>query len=356
VLAQFGQTSKDAAWRTFVTLFLTVFAGGAALVCLFILLIDPYNVVAFSLPLDRRIVSISQRHMYPQIVRSGRYDSLVVGSSTSRLLDPRSLDKAFNARFANLSMNAMRAWEQQTMIDLFRRTVAQPKVLIVGLDGVWCDPRAAQNRSAYGFPDWMYDDNPWNDYLHLFNAATAEIAVRLIGYKLGLYPERIRFDGYEDFTPPEQEYDLAKARQNLWGTRTPQPPPDASPPVLAPAERRALSLPAVSWLDAVLAKHPPSTLKILAYMPVHVAAQPWPGTRDADIEAECKARIAAVARKHGATVIDWRISSPLTREDSNYWDGLHYRLPIASRLASELAEAALNGKPSSDGSYRLTAP
>ena len=355
MLAQIGQTS-DAAWRTFVTWFLAVFAGGVALVFLFILLVDPYNVVAFSLPIDRHIVSISQRHMYPQIVRSGRFDSLLIGSSTSRLLDPQLLDKAFNARFANLAMNAMRAWEQETMIDLFRRTVPSPKVLIVGLDGVWCDPRADQNRSAYGFPEWMYDDNPWNDYSHLFNAATAEIAVRLIGYKIGLYPERVRFDGYEVFTPPESDYDLAKVQRSFWGTRPPQPPPEASPPVLTQAERSALSLPAVSWLDAALGKLPSSTRKILAYMPVHVTAQAWPGTRDADIEAECKARIAAVARKHGATVVDWRISSPLTREDSNYWDGLHYRLPIAGRLASELAEAALNHKPSIDGSYRLTVP
>ena len=215
----------DAAWRRFVAVLpVAVFAGGAALVALFILLVDPYNVVAFSLPLDRRIVSISQRHMYPQIVRSHRYDSVIIGSSTSRLLDPQALDGPFHARFANLSMNAMRAWEQHEMIDLFRRTVGAPKVLIVGLDAVWCDPLADQRRTAYGFPEWMYDDNPWNDYLHLFNAATAEIAVRLIGYKLGLYPERVRYDGYQVFTPPESEYDLARVRRGIWGSRTPEPP------------------------------------------------------------------------------------------------------------------------------------
>jgi len=89
---------------------------------------------------------------------------------------------------------------------------------------------------------------------------------------------------------------------------------------------------------------------------VHISAQPWPDTRDAAFEAECRARIAAVARKHRATVIDWRIPSALTRDDANYWDGLHYRLPIAARIADEIAAAALEGKPSRDGSYRLTSP
>ena len=47
-------------------------------------------------------------------------------------------------------------------------------------------------------------------------------------------------------------------------------------------------------------------------MPVHVAAQAWPGTREAALEAECKARIAAIGRARGAKVIDWRIASPIT--------------------------------------------
>lgn len=264
---------QDAAWRRFVRLLLGVFAGGAALVALFILLIDPYNVEAFSLPLDRRIVSISQRHMYPQIARSGRYNSLIVGTSTSRLLDPQSLDKPCDARFANLAMNAMRAFEQVTMIDLFRRVVGAPKVVIVGLDDVWCDPNADRNRTLYGFPEWMYDDNPWNDYPHLFNAATAEIAVRLIGYKLGLYRERVRYDGYEVFTPPERDYDLARARHNLWGDRGPQALPEPSLPILPVEELRTAQFPAAAWLDATLARLPPSTRVILAYMPVHVRAR-----------------------------------------------------------------------------------
>jgi hypothetical protein len=52
-------------------------------------------------------------------------------------------------------------------------------------------------------------------------------------------------------------------------------------------------------------------------------------------------------------VIDWRIASPITTNDSNYWDGLHYRLPIARRIARELVAATLNGAEASDGSYRI---
>ena len=52
-----------------------------------------------------------------------------------------------------------------------------------------------------------------------------------------------------------------------------------------------------------LADLPPTSLKLLAHVPVHVAAQPWPGTYGAAVEAECKARIAAIAQKRGAKVV-----------------------------------------------------
>jgi len=347
--------SKPKSWRRFVVLFFAAFVEVLAAAYVFILLVDPYDIIPFSLPLDRRIVSISFSFMYPQVVRSRRFDSYIIGTSTSRLIDPEILNGPFQARFTNLAMNSMLAWEQKTMVDYFQRHVGPPKVLIVGIDLVWCAPDADTHRhNPVGWPDWIYDDNPWNDYLYLLNSATFEIAVRLVGFQLGLYRERIRFDGYEEFTPPEQTYDVARARQLIWDHRPRATPPDLPPPPLSETERQALSFPALRWLDEILTQMPATTRKVLVYMPVHVATQPWPGTREAAVEADCKARIADIARKTGSKVIDWRISSPLTREDANYWDRLHYRLPIAQKIARELPPAVLEDRQSADGSYRLT--
>ena len=342
---------KMVSWPEFVRIFLGTLIGVAACVYLFILLVDPYDIVPFSLPLDRHIVSIADRFMYPQIVRSKRFDSLVIGTSTSRLLDPELLDEEFHARFANLAMSSGLAWEQQAMLDLFIRDAGPPKVLIVGLDSVWCDQHADKNRfTVRGFPDWLYDDNRWNDYLHLFNYGTLEIAVRMIGNRLGFYPERIRYDGYEVFVPPEAQYDPVRAHQDILNAERPL---EDWLPALSTAQRGKLSLPALHWLDAGLARLPASTLKILAFMPVSLAAQPVPDSEAASIEDECKARIVSIARQRGAEVIDWRIVSPLTSTESNYWDALHYRVPVATRLAKDLAAAALDGRQSTDGSYRI---
>ncbi|TMJ02136.1 MAG: hypothetical protein E6G97_13255 [Alphaproteobacteria bacterium] len=348
-----SEVAARSGWRRFVLLFLAIFASGMLGAALFILLLDPYDMVPFSLPIERPLVSGSQRFAYPQVMRSKRFDSIIVGSSTARLIDPEQLNGPFGARFANMAMNASSAWEQWTTFEYFRRNAGAPKVLIVGVDDAWCDPNAYRHRLRHGFPEWMYDDDRWNDYANLFNSGTLELAARLAGYHLGLYRARSRYDGFEVFTPPERDYDLTRARPGIWTGRTPQPLPDAQPPALRDDEKRALQFPALAWMDTMLGELPASTIKVLAFMPVHVAAQAWPGTRDAAVEAECKARIAAIARAHGAKLVDWRIASPITTNDANYWDGLHYRLPIARRVADELIGAVLNDRESADGDYRL---
>ena len=52
---------------------------------------------------------------------------------------------------------------------------------------------------------------------------------------------------------------------------------------------------------------------------------------------------------------DFMIPSAITQNDDNYWDALHYRVAIADRLASELAEAS-RGEASQSGDYRLLTP
>lgn len=348
-----SEVTAQNAWRRFATLFLGVFVGGILGAALFILLLDPYDMVPFSLPIERPLVSGSQRFAYPQAMRSKRFDSLIVGSSTARLIDPEQLNGPFGAHFANMAMNASSAWEQWRTFEYFRRHAGEPKVLIIGIDDGWCDPNAERDRMRHGFPEWMYDDDKWNDYANLFNSGTLEIAARLIGYHLGLYRARSRYDGFEVFTPPESDYVPERARAGIWMGQTPRPLPDLPPTSLSDAERRALRFPALAWMDAMLADLPGSSVKVLAFMPVHVAAQAWPGTRNAAVEAECKVRIATIGRARSAKVIDWRIASPITRNDENYWDGLHYRLPIAQRIARELVESVLNGTESADGDYRL---
>jgi hypothetical protein len=252
-------------------------------------------------------------------------------------------------------MASATAWEQQAIINFFIKRVGPPKVLIVGLDRVWCEKDPNHNRSPRNLPEWMYDDNPWNDHLYLLNTKAMDLVRRLIAYQLGRYKPPLRADGFQSFVPDDAQYNLEKARQHIWGGNgKPVMPLDDLPPALALEERPALSFPALPWLDAVLSELPASSRKVLAFMPVHIAEQRRPGI--AGVEPECKDRIAIIARRHGASLIDWRIPSVLTREDSNYWDTLHFRIQVADRIVRDMANAVIHGRPSPDGTYELTVP
>src|SRR4051812_39210368 len=113
--------STPARWRRFLRLLLATWLGSAGLICAFVVLIDPFNTLPLSLPLARAPVSTNARFAFPALARSANFDSAVIGTSTSRLLRPVVLDRAFGARFANLSMNAATAYEQARLLEVFIR-------------------------------------------------------------------------------------------------------------------------------------------------------------------------------------------------------------------------------------------
>jgi hypothetical protein len=341
--------------RAFLKAFLLVAAAGTVACAAFIALLDPFGVLLHNSGSQRPIMDINQRYMYPQVVRSQRFDSVVIGTSTSRLLDPVALDAAFGGQFANLAMNAATAWEQTEVLKLVQRHLPAPKTVVLGIDDIWClDEKNLVKKTFRGFPGWMYDTNRWNDLPQLFNLTTLEIAGRLLGFHLGLMPERIRRDGYEVFTPPEQTYDLARARFHIWGKATKREITPVVPPVVLGQERAsALSFPALVWLDERLAALPRDTRKLLVYMPVHVAAQPVPGSVRAAEIAVCKARIEAIASRHNSRIVDFSLTSSLTTGDKNYWDPLHYRLPVAETIVRGLKAASETGQSDAEGLYRV---
>ena len=58
----------------------------------------------------------------------------------------------------------------------------------------------------------------------------------------------------------------------------------------------------------------------------------------------------AAERARHTTVVDFNCwPSPITSDVANYWDPVHYREPVADRIAAGLAAAA-NGAPTRDAS------
>ena len=357
-----GVKSMASAFRGWVRLFLACALGLAGLLAGFILLLDPFGVRVARGAQPRPLMDLNQRYMYPQLVRSGRFDGAVLGTSTMRLIDPARLSADLDTQVVNLAMNAATPWEQTEMARLFVRETPSPSLLVWGIDTTWCEEDAttqAKRLTPRPFPPWLYDEARWNDWGGQINLTTLEIALRLAANRLGLQPERIRGDGYEVFTPPEGTYDLARARFHLYrphGGRAPDLSP-LDPPQSVPAEMRAgWRFPALDWLDGALAALPPSARRIVVLPPVHLSALPRRGSVAAQRHEACKQAIGAVAKRRGAILLDYAHDSAVTRTDENYWDPLHFRLPIAGRVARDLVVAAKGGPDAADGVVTVSRP
>jgi hypothetical protein len=340
-------------WRRFVRRLLFIAALTSAAIYGFIMTLDPFDTLILSPPFDRSPVASNQRYAFPALARRAAFDSVILGTSTSRSLQPIELDPLFGAHFVNLAMNSATAYEQWRLGMLFARRHREAKVALIGLDVVWC--RTGDNLEKYterAFPEWMYDDDPWNDYLEHFNLYALEQAGIEFGVLLGLVPHRYGSDGYTPFLPDDRDHDLARARAHLYPGGAPLARPVHPPVTLSAEERNGLNFPALPMLSDLLAAMP-HTLKILYFVPYHITAQPTPGSRAAAIWAECKDRVATLtAGMAKARVVDFMIASPITATDENYWDPLHYRESIAHWLASSL-RAAADGAPRAEVGFAV---
>ena len=338
-------------WRAFVRTAVGTFACIIVLLAAFIALMNPYGNLPRILFNEHVIVDTNQRFQYPALVRSQRYDSIVIGASDSRLLHPRALERVFGGHFANLAFNAGRAHEQYRLATLFIEEAKQQRTLLVGLDHVWCDRDADDKRTTFrGFPEWMYDHDWRNDLRYMLNAKTVEIGGRRLAQALGLRKARY-LDGYEVFTPPDSAYDPVKVKHKLWGNDDPGSIDPVVPSYKASAaERMGWQFPALTWLDEIAARFGRRVLFV--YAPAHIAAQPRPGSLEAAQVKECKARIGAIARRHKVPFIDFNIRSEITANDANWWDRQHYRLPIADRVVANIERALKTGEDDPQGDWR----
>ena len=345
-------------WRRFWSIFVASAAGIVGLLFAFVVIVDPYGTLPFSPAFKREPVTTNQRFSFPALAASPRFDSAIFGTSTTRMLRPAKFNELFGARFANLSMNSATTHEQQRLYDLFIDHHPAPRMVVFGLDEEWCSTEPLLREFTFRpFPPWLYDGNPWNDALYLFNFSALEQAVRQFGYLTGLRPPKYGRDGYTNFLPPAEQYDLEKARFHIYGAAGPvaksvitAPPQDYS------AQRQGWRFTAHNRLRDMLARLPNETTKVLMLVPYHSVRLPDEGTIEWARWDECKHRLAILAAEGpNAHTIDFMIRSQITTHDENYWDVLHYSVETADRLA-ELIGTGIAERRGREGLFNYVQP
>lgn len=328
-------------WSTFSRWLIIGSCGSVAAIFLAVVVLNPFG----NFPITRFsqvFADNNQRYSYPSIARSGRHQSAIFGTSSSRLLTPQDLENEFGGRFANLSMDAATAWEQTQIARLFLRHVEKPETVILSLDWmVWCNQAADEQRVTFRlFPKSFYDENPINDFADILNLELWDALRKSVKVATGSRQPYQDADGYGDFTPGEDNYDADRAYAHIH--EKPIPQPDLTP--LTPEELSNLKFPALDWLAETLSEIPDDTKTLIVRMPVNVTALAVPGTRNEQAEKECFRRTKELAKSRGVPIFDMAFPSLFTTNDLNYWDPMHYRLPLGPQIVRAIGQAYRDGQ------------
>ncbi len=321
----------------FVLLFSALFFGLGLFA--FIVALDPYQNVPFSPDLPRAPVSQNQRYAYPAIARDPQFDSVVVGSSTARLLNPLRLDALLEARFANLAMNSATAYEQLQIARLFSTHHDPMRYFVLGIDDSWCRREAHYRKYTFrSFPEWLFDNNRWNDLLYLFNDKALENAVRMWELLHGRREPKYARNGYKDFTRDFGAYDPNVVRTRLYPDTSGSPQNHTAFTVTPEFNHTEWRYANVSLLTPLVASiEERDALLLVVFPPYHA----FHLSKNAASYRECKARVLNQLRARKKIVIlDYMLDSDLTRNDNNFWDPLHYTDAVAQDIERDLAAVA----------------
>ncbi len=319
-----------------------------ALLWLFVVAVDPWGMLPVHLPIGRVPVSTNARFSFPALAVSRKFNAVVIGTSTARLLRPAVLDGIVpGTHFANLAMNASTAWEQGALLKLFARHHPHARAVMLDLDASWCEALPGSPAlTGRAFPHWMYGGPRWVGYVRMFDLYALQEAASQFAVAVGLKRDRYGRDGYTDFLPPDRDYDPARVavRFRRWNW-----------PSDAPASPGTLTLPYVEALPSLLSRLPPDARKILFMPPVTIAAMGRPGSATRAEWDRCKAAAAAATRRiPDAVLLDFAIPDRVTLDHRYFWDPIHYRIGVADSIMRDTA-LALDGRTSPDGLVRILA-
>lgn len=319
-------------WPRFLRFLLVATGAFGSALYAFILILDPYQNVPFSPDLPRAPISQNQRFAYPAIARSPDFEGLILGTSTARLIDPERLGQPSGARFANLAMNSATAYEQVRMHELFLRHHPHMKYLVFVIDETWCNRAKLIERYTFrDFPEWMYDENPYNDLLYMFNDKALENSARMLELLLGAREPRYRRDGYRNFTLDFGTWNEAAVMKRLYADGPAEIPVAGVEPAYQHSQWHFSLL---LDLAAVIKSTPASARVVLLFPPLHAA---YIAPR-AELLAECKGRVQAlIAHDRRSEILDYMYVSALTRNDANYWDPIHINRDVAAVIERDLS-------------------
>jgi hypothetical protein len=326
----FSSELAATAWRRFALALVGVAAALTAALVAAAWLLDPYDTGRSPLFAKAGVRPQGPRTAGASRGRDPAFNAAIIGNSHIQALSPERLNALTGLSFVQLSIVATGPKEQFAVLDWFMRHHSQPRAIVIGADKPWCEPALAGWANA-PFPFWLYSHNPVEYLRGLVRLDVLREIPRRVSFLLSRRPTRARPDGYWDYEPTL----LAAGRMT-------------DPEHRAALERRTddyIRNPsgrfrAAERLREVVSGLPPATTVIVVIPPTYRSLLPAPGSAGDQDNRACKAALAAaLAGRPNAALLDWRADRPEAHVAEWFFDGTHYRHPLAELVERDVAAA-----------------
>ena len=320
---------NPATWWRFTLIFSVASFGFLAGLIALMFLVDPFDTGRSPLRLKEGVPQQGPRTANVSRGRDPTFNSAIIGNSRVQMIDPAALTEQIGIPFVALVVQGGLPKELLTTWDWFmahRR--APPKVMVLGIDGVWCSDDLSKQLNP--FPYWLYSRSAIEYLQGLFRSSSLSGLRNYFSYLIGHRPQA-RPDGFWDY-------------ETVYGVGTPQQLAHMRAELDKPQGTADVNLgsrfPAADAIAARLAALPPETIVVLVRPPVYITGLPEPGSRAAEAEQVCLDVFTKLAAKRPNTrIIDWRLDRPENRDPGHFFDHTHYRKILAKRIEAEIAAA-----------------
>ena len=156
-------TRRRWAALTFALTALILFAIAAA-----VFLVDPFEVYRRATRFIPPVESGTQSYSNAGIAKHYEYDSVVIGSSMTENFVPSRLNGLMGGRFVKLCVNGGSPYNHRQMLEMAFRTHEIRTVLYcIDVDAL----TYFYKQPKFEMPDYLYDENPFNDVRYWFNSS-----------------------------------------------------------------------------------------------------------------------------------------------------------------------------------------
>lgn len=320
-------SAPNAGWGAFSRLFIGVVAVLLPVLVGLLYLVDPYGTGRSPVLDTAEVRKQGVRTEHASRARNMDFNAAIFGNSRMQPMMPERLSQLTGARFVSLTVPGSGPLEQLTLLDWYlRHRQAPPRALVLGIDSYWCTGNP-EMPTWNPFPFWLYDSNPLVYAGGLLRFSALEEGFRRLQHSFGSR-DSSRPDGYWDYEPSyiSQGFEQPEIRARL----------DKPNPVGVINETGRF--PALEALAEKLNTLPQETQVVLVSPPHYVTGWPAPGGAEASTLQACHARLAQLtAARSNTRWVNWSTDRPENHDKEQFFDQVHYRLPVARLLEDDIA-------------------